>query len=269
MFKRLLLALLVSALPAVSFAQVERQLQTHASIPISPDVTSTCASTFSSGSGQTLMKFCVTSNGNITQFESPAGYEHIRFGSFAEGYSICDVNANKQYYDYADAGDSGNWNAPVITQPGGANTFPLTIKRTTSDGLFTLTQAFSRNTGERIVKINTTLKNNVPVSKPVHLIRFADIDANNTAFYNEFDQGVDSAWGYNPYQYGLMLYIATPTVNHLANSLDFNTQFADSCSLPGNSSVTPALLDGSVYAGYNFTLGASGSKTVAFEYKRF
>ena len=101
MFKRLLLALLVSALTAVSFAQVERQLQTHASIPISPDVTSTCASTFSSGSGQTLMKFCVTSNGNITQFESPAGYEHIRFGSFAEGYSICDVNANKQYYNTA------------------------------------------------------------------------------------------------------------------------------------------------------------------------
>ena len=268
MLRKIFLALVITVVPSMGFAQ-QGQETARAMAIISPDGTSTCASTYSFGSGNTFFKFCVTNNGNITQFESPVGVEHIRNGTFAEGYSVCDVNANKQYYDYADAGDSGNWGAPVKTQPGGPNTFPLTIKRTTTDGLFTLTQTFSRVTGERIVKIGTTLKNNVPVAKPVHLIRFADVDANGV-FSNYVDQGVEAACGYNPFQYGLMLYVATSTVNHFANSLNFGGgQFADSCSLPGNSSVTPALEDGSIYAGYNFSLGANAAKTVAFEYKRF
>ena len=152
MFSKLFLAFVVTTLPAVSIAQrIDSQVQARAAAILSPAATDICASTFTSGSGQTFLKFCVTVNGNITQLESPSGTEFIREGSFAEGYGVCDVNANKQYYDYADGGDSGNWGAPVITQPGGANTFPLTIKRTTTDGLFTLTQLFSRNSAEHIV----------------------------------------------------------------------------------------------------------------------
>src|ERR1700733_2753367 len=76
---------------------------------------------FTSGSGQTFLKFCVTVNGNITQLQSPAGYEHIREGRYQEGYAICDFGTTSgvetKYFDYADGGDSGNWQAPVTTQP--------------------------------------------------------------------------------------------------------------------------------------------------------
>jgi hypothetical protein len=39
-----------------------------------------------------LLQFCVTVNGNITEFQSPVGFEHIREGSFGEGYGICDFS---------------------------------------------------------------------------------------------------------------------------------------------------------------------------------
>ena len=118
---------------------------------VSPDATQTCQSTFTSGSVSTLLKFCVTVNGNITQLESPQNIEFISHGGFAEGYGVCDSTAGKAYFDYA-TNDTGNWNAPVRTQPGGANTFPLKIVRTTADGIWTLTQNFSRNPGERATR---------------------------------------------------------------------------------------------------------------------
>src|SRR5271156_2016023 len=49
---------------------------------ISPDATSDCQSTFTSGSGQTFFQFCVTVNGNVTELQSPAGFEHIREGLY-------------------------------------------------------------------------------------------------------------------------------------------------------------------------------------------
>jgi hypothetical protein len=81
---------------------------------VSADVTDTCTYTFTSGSGTTFLKFCVTVNGNIVQFQSPAGVEQIfQGGTGLEGYGICDAtNANTQYYDYADMA-SGNWNNPT------------------------------------------------------------------------------------------------------------------------------------------------------------
>ena len=82
----LLLAVLTLAGPGFSQGQQKRPEPGT----ISPDATSDCQSTFTSGSGQTFFQFCVTGNGNITELESPAGYEHIREGSVQEGYAICD-----------------------------------------------------------------------------------------------------------------------------------------------------------------------------------
>lgn len=264
MLRNLFLAFAVTLVPALSMGQQPSANEVSKSI-VTPDLTTTCQSTFTSGSGATLFKFCVTANGNITKLESPAGFEHLQVGGFAEGYGFCDVNSNQSYYDFA-VSDSGNWLAATITQPGGPNTLPLTIKRTTADGLFTLTQAFSRNTGERIIKINTTLKNNVPVSKPVFLVRWADVDADNDFPDDYADHGLDASWDYEPAGHGVMLYVATPTVTHFANVL-LGSAFVNPCTLAGAS--TPAFGDGAIYAGYNLTMGASGSKTVAFEYKRF
>jgi hypothetical protein len=64
---------------------------------VSPDATQTCQSTFTSGSVSTLLKFCVTVDGNITHFESPQNIEFISHGGFAEGYGVCDSTAGKAY----------------------------------------------------------------------------------------------------------------------------------------------------------------------------
>jgi hypothetical protein len=57
-----------------------------------------------------------------------------------EGYMI-----HGPFGCYADNGqsDTGNWQAPVVSEPKGPNTFPLTITRSTTDGLYALTQKFS------------------------------------------------------------------------------------------------------------------------------
>jgi hypothetical protein len=106
-------------------------------------------------------------------------------------------------------GPSGNWQPPVVS----GSALPLTIKRTTSDGIYTLTQVFNRNTAEPAVKITMTLKNNTAVSRDFMLVRYADIDANNAHsgdYANWFDEDHQSAWGYNNELnvFGVMLYSA-------------------------------------------------------------
>src|SRR5664279_1736544 len=198
---------LILTLLSVGFSQSQQKI--HVSKNSSNAATSDCQSTFTSGNGPTFMEFCVTQNGNVTEFQSPVGVEHIREGDIVEGYGICDFTNLTRYFDWADGGDSGNWLNAVRTQPHGANTFPLKITRTTSDGIFTLTQTFTQNTAERIVKIAMSLKNNTAIPRDFALVRDADIDANNAndgTFMNTFDFDRESAWGYNAgfNLYGLM-----------------------------------------------------------------
>lgn len=162
-----------------------------------------CQSTFTSGSGQTYLSFCVTQNGNLGTFYSPSNYRQLYPG--AEGYAICDwTNNNYSYRDFGLYGDSGNWLNSTIVQPNGPNTFPLTIKRTTSDGIWTLTQVFSRSTTTPSVKITMTLRNNSGVGRSAYFERFADIDAWGISF-NEFDGATASVWGYQSGGNGLMM----------------------------------------------------------------
>jgi hypothetical protein len=236
-----------------------------------PAISDTCQSTFTFGSGQKLFNFCVSSHGNLVQFTSPEGFEHIREGAFSEGYGICDTTLSQSYFDYADGGDSGNWNDPVLIQPGGPNTFPLKITRITSNGAFTLTQSFSRNTGERTVKITMTIRNNGGILKEVGLTRFADIDANDADkgdFVNEFDFGADSAWGYNTDEYGLALSTVPTNVFHYA-LVWTSTSGNDPCNVLANIPTTPFVGDGSVALAYFFSLAAGQSKTLSVEYQRF
>src|SRR5262249_51385866 len=55
----------------------------------SPNATTTCAATFTSGTGRNTTKYCVTTNGNITQF-SRGNDEYIQVGDVSEGYGFCD-----------------------------------------------------------------------------------------------------------------------------------------------------------------------------------
>jgi len=184
---------------------------------VSPDETSACAHTFTSGSGATYLQFCVTVNGNIVEFQSPAGVEQIRQGTFGEGYGICDFNRSTSYYDFSDTGASTNWDAPVLLSHTATS---VKIARTTSDGVWTLTQTINSVAGTNpYAKVAMALKNNAtPIAgdaEGVYLMRWADSDpdhAGSDGFAQNLDGTIDSAWGYIPISsssgndpYGLMI----------------------------------------------------------------
>ncbi len=265
--KKLLLFVVVLTPAATGFGQVQHK--THVADTVSIDATSACKFTFTSGSGPHLLEFCVTINGNVPQLTSPAGFEHLRGGTGGEGYGICDIGSDIRYDDFASE-DSGNWQPPVVS----GSALPLTIKRTTSDGIYTLTQIFDRNTIEPAVKITMTLKNNTAVSRDFVLVRYADINANNSHggdFANWFDKDHQSAWGYNnePNVFGVMLYSVPTVTPHFAVISDepFGPDPCDPEALtPGG---TPWEGDGSVILDWNGTLGASKAVTITAEYRRF
>src|SRR6516162_6419193 len=104
--------------------------------------TENCAFNFTTGSGHGLTKYCVTNNGNITQFSAVGGntlaYEFLNgTGPATEGYSLCDTTKfpSTGYWDFAST-DSGNWSVATAVQTG--NTVKVT--RTTSDGIWQLVQ---------------------------------------------------------------------------------------------------------------------------------
>ena len=268
--KQLLLSVVLLMLVATGFGQVQQKKQVVAAPDtISIDATTTCKLTFTSGGAPNFLKFCVTGNGNIVQFTSPNGFEHVREGTILEGYSICDFGSLTRYYDFANS-DSGNWQPAILT----GVKLPLTIKRTTSDGIYTLTQVISRNTVDPAVIISMTLKNNTAASHDFALVRYMDVDANNAnggTFNNWFDYDRESAWGYNNgfNLFGVMEY-AVPTAQPHFAFVQNVAGFPDSCSPIANlPSSTPWFGDGSVGIDWNGTLGASKSIKVANEYRRF
>jgi len=230
--------------------------KTQNSAPAAPYA---CLSTYTSGSGQTYLSFCVTQNGNLANFYSPSGYHQLYAN--AEGYAVCDYDYNYSYYDWGQYGDSGNWQNATISQPNGANTFPLTIKRTTSDGNWTLTQAFSRNANTPSVTVKMTLRNSSAVARTAYFMRFADIDADNRTT-NEFEGGMASIWGYQSGSTGLMM----------RESWTYSMGTWVLSSLPGNPCSLqhegiPYLGDAKGMATWFHGLAANSSMTVSVEYR--
>jgi hypothetical protein len=186
--------------------------QRSLSVSPSPNATTTCSYTFTSlkTAANKFLQFCVTVNGNIVEFQSPAGVEHLRIGAYTEGYGICDGGVG--YFDYADFGDSGNWLSPG---PATVTATSVKIPRTTSDGIWTLTQTIALNKAGASANVTMALKNNTAVGRTVTLIRFADVDAGGVVF-NNLDGSDDSAWGYNRTggstpPYGLLLQTNGPS----------------------------------------------------------
>jgi hypothetical protein len=105
---------------------------------------------------------------------------------YGDGYGFCEWQSGTIFTDYFDHEhmDSGNWSAPTIIQPNGPNTFPLQIVRSTTTGGWTLSQTFSSNAGEQILKIVMKLTNNSRLARNAYLERYADIDANANAAHN-------------------------------------------------------------------------------------
>lgn len=145
---------------------------------------STCFSTLASGSDEGSFSTCITADGNVKSFR--VGFnEQISEGLNIEGYSICRVNSPTINYDGADAGESG-WLDPTINQPGGVNTFPFTIERTSTDGALLLTQTFYVAPSRQTVIVSMALRNlSAQDMTSVSLSRFVNPDVDGLATLND------------------------------------------------------------------------------------
>ena len=233
---------------------------------LSADATTTCTYPFTSGTGNAYMKYCVTKNGNIVQFESPLGQEFIATAPIGEGYAFCNyASTNKAYYDYAGYGDSGNWKAPVLVS---STAQTVVISRETSDGFFTLTQTITQNIANSFVRVTMALKNNSTTQRHVGLLRYADVDAQGFTS-NSFDYTYRTAFGYNNMGYGLLQ-------RHYSGAT-LNGGFAqvipggpDPCQIFAQVSGGPVQgIDGSIFIEYDMEVAAGTTKTVALDYKSF
>ncbi len=231
----------------------------------SPDATTTCKYTFTSGTGNKYLKYCVTLNGNIVSFESPSGQEYIATSPIGEGYAFCDFDTATQYYDYAGYGDSGNWQAPVTVSSSGTS---VKISRKTTDGIYTLTQTIAQNVPNAFAQVTMALKNNTGVSHHVGLLRYADVDAQGSTS-NNFDFTYRTAYGYNEAGYGLQI--------KFLSGFAFNGGFAqiipggpNPCQIFTHVVYAPQQnIDGSIFAQFDMELAKNATGTVVVEYKSF
>jgi len=155
-------------------------------------------SCFTSGSGESFMKVCTSTDGNVVRFESPAGSEHIAVGTILEGYQLCDnlFSGSPVLHGYDLGFTESGFKASKITQPGGPNTFPLTIVQTTSDGDYRLTQKFSRDATEHDFTVTMTLKNlGSTTTVDIDLARFMDGDLDGDPSDDIYDHSANSVWG--------------------------------------------------------------------------
>jgi hypothetical protein len=232
------------------------------------DVTS-CAYTFTSGNAETYMKYCVTVNGNIVQFQSPLGVEDIKSTTSSEGYGLCTDGGSNSYWDWAGAG-AKNWGAATLLTHTATE---VEIARTTTDRIWTLTQTITQNSAGPYAKIEMQLKNDMDVSQEGgFFMRWADVNADNSTI-NNLDATTISAWGYRPFvagssylPYGLLLQNFGVNANGSAGyALDTN-QPPDVCEAGLTSTGTLTATDGSILMLYVFPPVAK-NQTVTFSVK--
>jgi hypothetical protein len=152
---------------------------------------------FTFGSGVNFFNFCLSDEGTIGRFTSPAGpSSHI---SLYEGYVACGTGAaNAHTVGGSEVSDSG-WGPESISQPGGPNTLPITITRNSTDGKFQLAQTFEWNTAEKEVLITMILKNISGASiTNVRLSRYYNSHVSDGLFDDIHDRDSDSTWATDP-----------------------------------------------------------------------
>ena len=206
------------------------------------------------------------------QFESPAGFEHLRAGGSGEGYAVCS-SAGVHGFD-AGVAEAG-FGPPTISQPGGPGTFPLTITRPTLDGIFQFTQTFSRDSSQLELLLSMTLKNLSSVAQSsIKLARYfhgaIDNDAGDDKYYRTPDTVVGKE------SYGIMLTAQTFGTGHtiaVEKFQDWNPASgggtARGCTALAQSTPTaPGDFVGRVTY-YFGTINPGSSKTVKMVYRRF
>jgi hypothetical protein len=250
----------------------QEKLTALSAVPPSPATTTACSFTFTSGINNNSLEYCVTANGNISEFQTPIGHPLVSIEDRSEGYAICDLtNIDRvPYSDFAGFGDTGNWHSPVVLSRSATS---LKIARTTSDGIWTLTQTITQMAGTASAKIMMSLKNNTGVERQAFLVRWADVDADGFVS-NNFDGTNSSAFGWNstffisPAPVGLLLQnLGTMLQGVGSEAFGQNTFFPPD---PCNPEFAPAPLvniDGSVVLLYGLVIPKNGSKSVTMTYK--
>lgn len=230
---------------------------------------SACVWNFSSGSGHNATQYCVTSNGNISQF-SRGGVEFINAGSIQEGYGICDFNSSTGYYDYADS-FSANWGATSVSS---VTASAVVLKRTTSDGIWQLTQTITKGNASGAnpgtASVTMALRNNSGVARSVYLLRHADVDANSTPSDDHFDHTIDTSIGLQP-SFGGGLSGTSQTFSFPYDAYTQNTFSGPApCNAFANlvdNSAAGFVGDGSIEQLWYITVPAFGTKTVKMTYR--
>lgn len=244
---------------------------------ISSPESETCGAdkTFSFGSGVNLFKFCLSDHGNILQLQSPANYRQV---TVREGYVTCGTGAANAF----DAGNAeGGWeDATTITQPGGANTLPVTIIRQTTDGKLQLKQTFEWNGDEREITVTMVLKNLSGASlTDVKLARYFDADLSSSLnagdsaddiYHKDEDSVLGKDNGSGAGHHGLSLTALSFAQAHsTAVESFFNFSNTRSTCTPVAASVPTAAGDFVGRVTYSIgTLSAGASKTVKVLYRR-
>jgi hypothetical protein len=168
---------------------------------------------------------------------------------------------------YDAASSEAGFGAQTITQPNGANTFPLTIART--GGGFRLTQTYARDATQREFNITMALRNTTSSTiSNVKVVRFFDGDLDNNTL-NTYDHSADAVWGRNVH--GLALQAVSLATTHVVAIENFSDLFANLgagvCNIP---SVAGPVVNGD-YSGvayYSFaSIAAGATKTVKFTYR--
>jgi hypothetical protein len=251
-----------------------------------------CFSSHNYGSGAKTMKICISEHGNLVKFEAPAGFEQIGvLNTFKDGYAICTgAPPANTYYDTG--GLEAGFGGSVIDQPKGPNTFPLTITRTTLDGIWRLKQTYKRDTKEKDLLIVMTLTNLSAANQPVVRLQRAfegDVD-NNTNTNAFFGRTHESVWEWvetldadgRPQGHGLMLSnlsFANDPIDHttVVNTVaDYNPtgggfRTGNGCIVFAGQTPTPAG-SGANHVGrllYGLSLGPGASATRTVVYRVF
>ncbi len=231
---------------------------------------------FSSGSGATFLKICITDNGNISWFESPAGKVHLQS---REGYAVCSsTNGSGVVHGFDANVAASGWGVSTVSEPNGAGTFPLIVTRHSLDGVIQFKQTFTLNVGERGIDAKMDVTNTSASSlQYVWISRYFDGDIDGVST-NAYDRTSDSVWGKDPADLtrGLMLTAAPSATNSTFPSLSSysawnpnapGSQYARGCSSSNYSASTGDYVG--VVLTYLPGLAPGQTKSLTLRYRRF
>ena len=193
-------------------------------------------------------------HGNISLLNYPAGQEHIRIGSFWEGYIVC--SSLTPATGIHDLGDSESGFGGFTVLDGGA--FPITIRRFSAPHNVDI--KIQPSASKRTILVTMTVYNNTGIAATnVRVVRAYDADMNNTTG-DFWDRSVDAVWARD--SNSLSMVAANFTTPHATAVAGFET----TCDVP-SVAVPTAFSDRVGRIQYNLgNINPGAKKVVKFLY---